>query len=164
MTKFHDSKLKGCWDMVTQVIPKIRFLEFDLDLWPMTLTSNLSLDRVKVDPCTRNQGHRSNSSWFMNYCPVWFFVQWQTDGRTDRKWCIRAHRAWAQVGSKIMDSAQKWMFMDKGGWKPLRRISIWECSASFWLRPPVQNYANQIDVPVLNDSSQMDHHGIIWLL
>ncbi len=36
----------------------------------------------------------------MNYCPV-ISVQSQTDRRTDRKWRLRAHSVWAQVGSKI---------------------------------------------------------------
>ncbi len=41
----------------------------------------------------------------MNYCPVWFFVQSQTDRQTDGKRCIRPHRALAQVGSKTGFSA-----------------------------------------------------------
>ena len=35
---------------------------YDLDLWPITLTYNPSLAKVKVNPHTKNQGHRSNGS------------------------------------------------------------------------------------------------------
>ncbi len=42
---------------------KTQFLAFDndLDLWPPTLTYSPNLARVKVDPCAKIQGHRSNS-------------------------------------------------------------------------------------------------------
>ncbi len=43
-------------------------------------------------------------SWDMNFGPVWFLVEWhpdrQTDRQTDRKWCIRAHRAIGTGGLK----------------------------------------------------------------
>jgi len=39
-----------------------QFSLFDLDLWPMTLTYNPRLDKVKVDPHAKNQGQRSNGS------------------------------------------------------------------------------------------------------
>ena len=35
---------------------------FDLELWPMTLTYNPNLAKVKVNHHARNQGHRSNGS------------------------------------------------------------------------------------------------------
>ncbi len=41
---------------------KTRFLPFDLDLWPTTLTYNPSLAKINVDPHTKNQGQRSNGS------------------------------------------------------------------------------------------------------
>ncbi len=36
--------------------------QFDLDLWPTTLTYNPRLAKVKVDPHAKNQGRRSNGS------------------------------------------------------------------------------------------------------
>ena len=39
-----------------------QFLQFDLELWPTTLTYNPSLAKVRVDPHTKNHGHRSNGS------------------------------------------------------------------------------------------------------
>ncbi len=38
------------------------FWPCDLDLWPMTLTYNLRLVKVKVNSHTKNQGHRSKGS------------------------------------------------------------------------------------------------------
>ncbi len=59
---------------------KTRFLAFDLDLWPTTLTYNPSLARVKVDPHTKNQGQRSNGSNRRAR------TNWQTDGQTDGRY------------------------------------------------------------------------------
>jgi len=39
-----------------------QFSLFDFDLWPMTLTYNTRLAKVKVDPRAKNQGQRSNGS------------------------------------------------------------------------------------------------------
>ncbi len=36
--------------------------QFDLDLWPTTLTYNPNLAKVKVHPHAKNQGQRSNGS------------------------------------------------------------------------------------------------------
>ncbi len=50
----------------------VRFWAFDLDLWPMTLTYNPNLAKVKVDPHTKNQGRRFSRE----------SADWRTDGRT----------------------------------------------------------------------------------
>ncbi len=39
-------------------------------------------------------------SWYMNFGPVWFLVEWQTSRQTYIKWCIRAHRAIGTGGLK----------------------------------------------------------------
>ena len=44
------------------VATKHNFSLFDLDLCPTTLTYNLRLAKVKVDPHGKNQGQRSNGS------------------------------------------------------------------------------------------------------
>ncbi len=46
----------------TWEFPSGKSLSCDLDLWPTTLTYNTSLAKVKVNPHTKNQGHRSNGS------------------------------------------------------------------------------------------------------
>ncbi len=58
---------------------KTRFLAFDLDIWPVTLTCNPSLPTVKVDPHTKNQGPRSNGS------AVRALTSKQTNTQTDRR-------------------------------------------------------------------------------
>ena len=50
----------------------MRFLAFDLDLWPTTLTFNPKLAKVKVNLHTKFQGHRSIGS----------SVRAEIDGRT----------------------------------------------------------------------------------
>ncbi len=61
---------------------KTRFLTFDLELWPTTLTYNPILARVKVDPHAKNQGHRSNGS------AVRAQTDRQTNGRTDGRYQV----------------------------------------------------------------------------
>ncbi len=51
-SKVNDNKYR--WQHVSSV--------FDLQLWPTTLTCNRLLARVKVDPCAKNRGRRSNGS------------------------------------------------------------------------------------------------------
>ncbi len=51
------------------------FSQFDLDLWPTTLTYNPNLAKVKVDPHAKNEGHRSNIS----------SMRGLTDRRADRR-------------------------------------------------------------------------------
>ena len=83
------------------------FWQADLDLQPLTLTFTLDLDIINVHHHAKFGDHKSNGSWDMNFCPVSFcpvnfgpVTDRQTDGQTDRKWCIWAHRAYAQVCSK----------------------------------------------------------------
>ncbi len=72
--------------------------------WKMQLDVDVSQPAFSLTTCTfTNFSLRSDLtlapfSFHINYCPV-IFVQSQTDGQTDRKWCVRAHRALAQVGS-----------------------------------------------------------------
>ncbi len=58
-------------------------------------------------------------SWDMNFGPVWFLVEWHPsihpDRQTDRKWCIRAHRAIGTGGLKN-DPLQEY---PKKYWTPL---------------------------------------------
>ncbi len=77
------------------------FWPCNCDLWPMTLTLGVDLGVISIHVLTKFRNPRSNTFWVMNYCPV-ISVQSQTDRQTDRKWCIRAHPAWAQVGSKML--------------------------------------------------------------
>ncbi len=68
-------------------------LTFDPDLlWPLTLTP-LTIDLLQ-NLVTLGQTVFP-SDFFSSICPRW------TDRRTDRRRCLRAHRAWAQVGSKM---------------------------------------------------------------
>ena len=85
---------------------KLRFRHGELDLWPMTLTFIYDLDTTNVHHHTKSGDPSSNNSWDMNYCPVISVQEFlsshgQTDRQTDWKRLLRAHRALAQVGSKI---------------------------------------------------------------
>ena len=44
------------------VMSKHIFSQYDLDIWPTTLTYNPNLAKVKVNPHAKNQGRRSNGS------------------------------------------------------------------------------------------------------
>ncbi len=57
---------------------------FDLDLWPMTLTYNPNLAKVKVDLCTKYQGRRRRS----NGSGVRALTDGQTDDGTKRIICL----------------------------------------------------------------------------
>ncbi len=63
------------WKLLCNSDVKIRFLAFDLDLWPTTLTYNPKLAKVKLYLHTKYQGRRSNSSG----------MRVVMDGRTDRR-------------------------------------------------------------------------------
>ncbi len=92
---------------------KSLFSNTDLDLWPMTLGFTHDLGMVHIHHHTKFGDPRSNGSWDMNFFLVTFFLVFsrtdrqtdrrtdgQTDRQTDRRRRLRAHRAWAQVGSK----------------------------------------------------------------
>ena len=76
------------------------FWHGDLDLWPLTLTFTHALDitcvhhHAKFGDCM-STGSREINFYPVTFCPV-------TDRQTDRKRCIRAHRAYAQVCSNII--------------------------------------------------------------
>ena len=53
-------------------ISKHNLLSFDLELWPMILTYNPSLAKIKVSPHAKKQGHRSSGR---------VVTDGQTDGR-----------------------------------------------------------------------------------
>ncbi len=61
---------------------KTRFLAFDLDLWPTTLTYNPNLAKVKLNLHTKYQGRRSNGS------AVRVSADGQTDGRTEGRYQV----------------------------------------------------------------------------
>ncbi len=58
---------------------KTRFLAFDLDLWPTTLTYDPNLAKVKVNLHTDYQGRRSNGLAGRGV------IDGRTDGLTDRQ-------------------------------------------------------------------------------
>ncbi len=56
--------------------------------------SRMHLHVVVFYNVVKFQRPNCNTFWDMNYYPVWILVKsGQTDGQTDRKWCIWAHRA-----------------------------------------------------------------------
>ena len=79
-------------------------ISIDLDPCdPWVLTSNHITYRY-IDFWSSHR-HKANLIFgLVNFGPVWILVQSQTTRQTDRKQCIRAHRAYAQVGSKMEKS------------------------------------------------------------
>ena len=75
--------ISTCSAPLVQTGERKQFSLFDLDLWPTTLTYNHRLAKVKVDPHTKNQGHRSNGSNRRVPIANWHtHTHGQTDGRT----------------------------------------------------------------------------------
>ena len=65
-----------------------------------------------------------------------FFLAWvfDTDGQTDGKWCIRANRAWAQVGSKIVRSiSEKKNWSDMRNFQNFYMLQIFTNFAYWWI-------------------------------
>ncbi len=83
----------------------------------VTLTFTHELDIINVHHHTKFEHPRSNGSTVMNFYLVNFYLVnyflVQTDKHTDRqtdrrRWCIRAHRAWTQVGSNMHKNLISW--------------------------------------------------------
>ena len=80
-----------------------QFSLFDLDLWPTTLTYNPKLAKVKVDPHTKNQGHRSNGSNRRAPTDKQTYGRYQTYHRPcyDKKWSCLMTACAANCGVRL---------------------------------------------------------------
>ncbi len=73
--------------------------------------SRIAIGNWEMGPTKKFSSLNLNLGEVTHYFLVWILVKRQTDGQTDRKRCIWAHRAYTQVCSKTTDSPYiKWQW------------------------------------------------------